>query len=274
MDGVTGANHLQTFVVPDGQTAAMIPSDAIIAFLTGDPRVHFQPGDWVPILAGECAAVLVIRGGLARLENPIPIKLAAASPESLDLAAILAFKRLGAEVSPIFGLRGTTAVSRAFASGEADAALLTGEDVPADIATLSANGGVAVGALGVVDDRDQVLIDPLLGGLPTIHAVAKSRGIPPLPHSLEQAFRAVSAASRIDFIMVLPHLTAPAKVAVWRQAAMSAIQSPALNAAAAASSVGLTVSAAAAAAAPFNVQAGELLALRQFLFQRFGWRPS
>ncbi len=273
-DGVTGANRLQALVVPDGRTAAMLPSDAIIAFLTGDPRVHFQPGEWIPVLAGVNAAVLVVRGGLPRLVDAAPIRLAAASPESPDLAALLAFQKLGVTTAPIFGLRGASAVARAFAAGEADAVLLTGEDVPADAASLSAEGGVAIGTLGVVDERDRVAIDPLLSGLPTIQAIADQRGVAPLPPPLDLAYRAVAAASRIDFLMVLPHLTMPATVAVWRQAADGASGSQALQAAAAASAVSLTVAGAPAAAAPFDIQADGLLALRQFLFQHFGWHPS
>ena len=273
-DGVTGANRLQTMVVPDGRTAAVLPNEAIIAFLTGDPRVHFQPGDWIPIMAGVTAAVLVVRGGLPRLADAAPIRLAAASPESPDLAALLAFQRLGVSTAPIFGLRGATAIARAFAAGEADAVLLTGEDVPADAASLSAYGGVAIGTLGVVDERDRVMADPLMNDLPTIHAIAEKRGGAPLPPALEQAYRAVAAASRIDFMAVLPHLTTPTTVAAWRQAAESAGDMQAMQAAAAASAISLTVTGAAAAAAPFDVAADGLLALRQFLFQHFGWHPS
>lgn len=273
-DGVTGANRLQTTVIPDGQTAAMLPSEAVIAFLTGDPRVHFQPGEWIPVMAGLNAAVLIVRGGLQRLADPAPIRLAAASPESPDLAALLAFQRLGVATAPVFGLRGAAAVARAFADGEADAVLLTGEEVPADAAPLTAEGGVAVGTLGVVDEQNQMVADPLFPALPTVHAIAADRGATPLSRPLEAAYRAVAAASRIDFMLVLPHLTTPGTVAMWRQAAVGAVATPALQAAAAASAIDLTATGAALAAAPFDVPADGLLALRQFLFQHFGWRPS
>lgn len=273
-DGVTGANRLQSLVVPDGKTSAMLPNEAVIAFLTGDPRVHFQPGDWIPVVAGLSAALLVVRGGLARLADPAPIRLAAASPESPDLAALLAFHRLGVATAPVFGLRGASAVARAFAAGEADAVLLVGEEIPADAASLAAAGGVAVGTLGVVDEHDQIIADPLFPMLPTVHVIGASLDAPPLTRALEGAYRAVAAASRIDFIMVLPHLTTPATVAVWRQMAVSAIATPALQAAAAASAIRLTMTGAASAVAPFDVTADALLALRQFLFQHFGWRPS
>lgn len=273
-DGVTGANRLQTLVVPDGRTAAMLPNQAVIAFLAGDPRVHFQPGEWIPVMAGLSAALLVIRGGLPRLADPAPIRLAAASPESPDLAALLALHRLGAATIPVFGLRGASAMARAFAAGQADAVLLTGEEIPADSAPLMAAGGIAVGTLGTIDGHDRVVADPRFPALPTIHEIAAGRGVAPLSHELEQAYRAVAAASRIDFMMILPHLATPTTVAAWRQAAMAGITAPALQAAAAASAISLTVGGAIAAAAPFNIRPSALLALRQFLFQHFGWRPS
>lgn len=274
-DGVTGANRLQTLVVPNGYTAAMLPGETSIAFLAGDPRVHFQPGGWIQVMAGLSAALLILRGGLGRLSEATPIRLAAASPESPDLAALLAFQRLGVSVMPIFGLRGAAAVARAFAAGEADAVLLTGEEIPADAAPLAAEGGVAVCTLGVADGADDVARDPLFPHVPTVHEVASGRGAPALPKPLDQAYRAVAAASRIDFMLVLPHLTIPAKVAIWRQAALAAIASPALRSAAAASAISLTADGADESAfAPLDLPSGALLALREFLFQRFGWRPS
>jgi hypothetical protein len=273
-DGVTGANRLQALVIPDGRTAAILPNAAIIAFLAGDPRVHFQIGDWIPVMSGLNAAVLVVRGGLMRLNDPAPIKLAAASPESADLAAILAFHRLDIATSPVFGLRGMTSVVRAFAGGEADAVLLTGEDISADIAPLAANGGVAIATLGIDDAEGRVIADPQFPELPTVHAIATERRTRPLPNALEAAYRAVAAASRVDFLMVLPHLTTPAQVATWRQAASGAMSAPALQAAAAASSIELTVTGSAGAVAPFDVSSASLLALRAFLFEHFGWRPS
>lgn len=274
-DGVTGANRLQTLDVPDGHTTAMLPGEVVIAFLVGDPRVHFQPGEWIPVMAGLNAALMILRGGLARLSNPAPIRLAAASLESPDLAALLALRRLGARTVPVFGLRGPAAASRAFASGEVDAILLTGEDVSADAAPLTAEGGVPIGTLGVMDGKGEVVRDPLFPHLPTIHEIAGKSGVPGLSQPLDRAYRAVAAASRIDFMLILPHLTTSAQVAAWRQAAISAIATPAMQSAASASAIDLAADGAAASAlAPIGLPTGALLALREFMFQQFGWHPS
>lgn len=273
-DGVTGANRLQTMVASDGQTAAMLPGEAVVAFLTGDARVHFQPGEWIPILAGLTPGVIVLRGGLARLSKPEPIRLAAAAPESADLAAILAFDKLGVPTVPIFGLRGAVAAARAFALGQADAVMLTGEEIPADVASLEAEGGVAICSFGVLDEDGHSKRDPQFTKLPTVTELATKRGAAALPAPLELAYKAVVAASRIEFMLVLPHLTPPAAVALWRQAALTTIHEPALQSATAASAISLTEAGAASAMAPLTASSDALLALRQMLYKRFGWRPS
>lgn len=274
VDGVTGANRLQALVEPNGKTAAMLPGEAIIAFLTGDTRVHFQPGNWIPVMAGSSAGVMVLRGGLKRLSAPAPIRLAVASPESPDLAAVLAFQKLGAMTAPVFGLRGAKAVARAFVAGGADAVMLRGEDIPADVASLEAEGGVAICSLGVLGDAGQVIRDPQFAGLPIVDDIARQRGAPPLSKPMEQAYRALAEASRIDFMLVLPHLTPAVVVSIWRQAVLAALKTPALRSAAAASAIILSESGAASAMASLDPSSDALLALRQFLFRRFGWRPS
>lgn len=273
-DGVTGANRLQALVTPNGRTAAMLPGEVATAFLVGDPRVHFQPGDWIPIMAGLSDGILVLRGGLARLNAATPIRLAAASLESTDLAAFLAFEKLGVTTVPIFGVRGASAAARAFAAGEADAVLLTGEEIPADAASLAAVGGVSICSLGVMESSGDIRRDPQFFDLPTVDAVAARRGASPLSLPMEQAYRAVAAACLIDFMLVLPHLTSSASVALWRQAALAAVATPALEAASTASAIRLTATGAPAAISPLDPFPEAILALRQFLFARFGWRPS
>ena len=61
LDGVTGANRLDALVVPDGKTAAILPGASLIAWMTGDSRVHFDPTRWIPLMAGGNSGVLVVR---------------------------------------------------------------------------------------------------------------------------------------------------------------------------------------------------------------------
>jgi hypothetical protein len=271
LDGVTGGNQFDALVAPDGKTAAILPGAALIAWLTGDVRVHFDPTRWEPVLAGMNSGVLVVRMGgkppsAGMLRAMAPLRLAASTPQSNDLAALLALQRAGVRTAPVFGLHDQDSKTAAFVAGAVDAVFLAGEGVPEDIAPLAANGGVPVFCLGTLDGRT----DPLFAGLPD--AVAFS-GVAKTP--LDAAYHAAAAAARLDFLMVLPKLTDPGAVALWRHAATAAITAPALAAAASASSITLqpaeiATAQLAALAAGLPEQAG----LQAFLSTRFGWQPG
>jgi hypothetical protein len=274
LDGVTGANRLDALVMPDGKTAAVLPGAALIAWMTGDTRVHFDPTRWVPVMAGTNSGVLVARLGttpptLAALQAFAPLRLAVDRPESTDLAALLALQRLGVGVAPLFGLRGTAAKTRAFVAGEVDAIFLCGEGVPEDVAPLSANAGVPVFSLGQMDNAGTLGPDPLFPGVPEITAFGGT------PAAFDDTFRAATAAARLDFFMVLPRLTDPGAVAAWRQAAGAAIASDGVAAAARASGVNLlSASGAAAELAALDISMPEQAGLQAYLSTNYGWHPS
>lgn len=274
LDGVTGGNRLEALVVPDGKTAALLPGAALVAWLTGDTRVHFDPTRWAPVLGGSQSGVLVVRlagkqANLKSLQGFGGLRFAADNPESNDLAALIALERMGVQNTPVFGLRGTEAKTKAFAVGDVDAVFLCGEGVPEDVAPLSANGGVPVFTIGKISNG--VLgADPLFSGVPEAGAFA------PASPWLQAAYQAAAAAARLDYFMVLPRLSSPAAVADWRQAAAAAaIGDAALQSAASASGVGLLASAdAIAELSALNISLADQAGLQSFLAQRFGWHPG
>lgn len=277
LDGVTGANRFDALVAADGSTAAIFPGATLIAWLTGDSRVHFDPTHWVPVMAATNSGVLVVRMPantapvLGNIAAGGTLTLAVDQPESNDLAALLALERMGVQTSPIFGLRGTDAKTRAFVAGEANAVFLCGEGVPEDIAPLAANGGVPVFSLGRMGDDGRLTADPLFPGLPDATAFGAVR----LDTPYAAAYAAAAAAARLDFLVALPHLTDPNSVALWRQAATAGIAADALDSAAAASSVNLRTPA--GTAAELNTLAlspNDAAALQSFLQTRYGWRAS
>ncbi len=276
LDGVTGANWLDVQVVPDGKTAAILPGAALIAWLTGDSRVHFNPTRWVPVLAGGCSGVLMVRAAkpgapsLQSLQAMAPLRLAASQPQSNDLVALLALARLGVPTAPLFGLHSAATKTRAFIAGEVDAVFLSGENVPADMAPLTASGAMPVFSLGVQSPSGAVGPDPLFPGLPDV----ASFGGPVTPY-LGAACQAAAAAARLDFLLVLPKLTDPDAVAQWRQAATLATTSPGLRAAASASWVSLqSPPVLGAALGALKLQPGDQSDLQAFLTKNFGWQPG
>jgi hypothetical protein len=274
LDGVTGANRLDALVMPDGKTAAVLPGAALIAWMTGDSRVHFDPTRWVPVMAGTNSGVLVARLGskaprLDSLRGFAPLRIAVDRPESNDLAALLALQGMGVAMAPVFGLRGTDAKTRAFVAGEVDAVFLCGEGVPEDIAPLTANAGVPVFSLGQLDAEGSIAQDPLFPGVPDAGAFAAAEV------TLSAAYGAAAAAARLDFFMVLPKLTGPDDVAAWRQAASVAIANQGVAAAARASSVTLQpASETAAALLALDISAPDQAGIQAYLTTNFGWHPG
>lgn len=185
---------------------------------------------------------------------------------------MLGLARLGINTAPVFGLRDTDAKTRAFIDGAVDAVFLCGEGVPEDIAPLTAAGAVPffnIGALGG-NATSGIGPDSFLPGLPD----ARSLG-PAVTPVLDGAYLAAAAAAQLDFMLVLPKMTDPSAASSWTEAAMQAASSPALLAAASASSITLQPapvlgSALAALSITPQAQSGMLA----YLAKNCGWQPS
>ncbi len=274
LDGVSGANQFDALVVPDGKTAAILPGAALIAYLTGDPRVHFDPTRWAPVLAGMNSGVLMLRGNpapsLASLVAGPPLRIAADQPQSNDLAALLALARLGIGTAPVFGLRGTEVKTSAFINGEVDAVFLCGEGVPEDMAPLTAAGAAPFFCLGAPGPDGSMGPDPLFPGLADAISLGTARN-----HALDAACKAAITASVLDFLLVLPHLADPSAASQWVQAASNARTAEALAAAASASAISLQPAPALAAClATLALPPAAQASLHDYMARNFAWAPG
>jgi hypothetical protein len=272
-DGVTGANQFEARGVPDGQTALLAPGFAALAWMVGDPRAQFDVGRWVPVMAGTCAAIVVGRPTV--LASQGRARVAAASPASYDLAALLGFHLLGASMEPVFGLTEPDAAQSAFAQGAADAVLLRGHKVVEQFSAFASAGAQPLFSLGAVDDSGHVTRDLTFPGVPHFAElyVARMGNRPSGP--LCAAWRASAAAARLEFGLVLPQLTPAAMVALWRRAGIDAISSLGVQATAAMVEVRpLAGPAATANTAAVATSASALQELRRWLASRFNWRPA
>lgn len=275
LDGVTGANQLDALVVPDGKTAAILPGQTLITYLTGDSRVHYDPTRWQPLLAGINSGVLLLRSAtpapdVSRLRAGPPLRLGADKPQSPDLAALLGLARLGIATAPVFGLRDRDAKTRAFVAGEVDAVFLCGEGVPEDIAPLTASGAVPYFSIGALGPDGVMGPDPTFPTLP----IATDLG-PAVTPDLDSAYRAAAIAAQVDFMVVLPKLTDSAAVTRWTKAAAQAATSPALSAAASASSIALRPAPTLGEVlASLSMQGAARNTMLAYLTRHYGWQPS
>ena len=272
-DGVTGANQFEARGAPDGQTVLLVPGQAAVAWMVGDPRAQFDVGHWEPVIAGASPGVVVGRptvlapGGRARV--------AAAGPASFDLAALLGVHLLRPDMEPVFGLGKPDAARSAFAQGAVDAVLLRGDRVPERFAALAAAGASPLFTLGVLDDDGHIVRDPAYPQVPHFGELVVTRTGNRPDGALFDAWTATAAAARLEFGLVLPQLTPASMVALWRRAGADAVGALGVQTTAELAGVrplaGLvaTVNTSALAAS-----APAMTALRRWLASRLNWRPA
>ena len=274
-DGVTAANQFDVRTAPDGNTVLLVPGAAALAWLAGDPRARFDPGRWVPVMAGVTPGIVAGRGGPAMLARGRRPRVAAAGPSGPEMAALLALDLIGSEPAPVFGLMDAGAAREAFERREVDLVFLSGRGVPDRLAALAGVGAQPLFSLGALQADGTSARDPLFPEIPAMTEVyASLRGSRPSGR-LYQAWVAAASATRLDFGLVLPQLTPAALVALWRRAGAQAAASPELLSVAAAAAVQpLGGPDATASTAAVAASAGAILELRRWLGTRFNWPPG
>jgi hypothetical protein len=261
-DGVTAANQFEARAAADGEAVLLLPGAAALAWLVGDPRARFDAAQWVTALAGTTSAVLASRLPLERIVAGQVVRVAG-SPAGPALPALLTLDLIGALPQ---------AVPDRPDQADTDAVVLHGRDIRHQLDAAFRAGFVPVLAFCERDASGRPGRDPDFPELPS----SGERLAPGSRQPLAAALRAAVAAARLDTALVLPPLTSPSMVALWRRACAQAATAPATQAAAARLGVHAETDAAAVAStAPLAaVDAAVLLDLRQWLAQRFGWNPS
>lgn len=264
-DGVTAANEFSARVAPDGRTLLMAPGEAAIAWLIGDPRVQFDVGQWVPVLAGTTPALVVARRPLPQGQAGRGIRVGVSRIESPDISAILALELLRMRVIPVPGIEAEL-LPGAFARGTIDVALLRGENVAARLAALGRIGVRPLFSVGASDPSGAPMRDPAFPAVPQLEETYLGRHGEPPAGALYAGWRATAAAARISFALILAQLTPAAMIALWRQASSQASRSITVQAAADAAGLRPVSDAAAnVTMAPIAADMNALLALRQWL---------
>lgn len=272
-DGVAGTNEFAARVAPDGVTTLLLPGVTVIDWLAGDSRSHFDAARLVPVMAGLGSRLVVARPGLNFAAPGMTLRVAASRPIGPDLPALLGIDLLGAQPVPVFGLTGAEARA-ALMRGEVDAVLLRGADIAGARFALGSQAQ-ALFSYGTLDANGHMVADPALPEVPYFPALyAKLYGAPP-EGPLYTAWRGTAAAAILDFALVLPALTPPAMVALWRQAGNAALADPSIQRTA---EVGgfrpLAGLDATQCLASLGASTEALRDLRDWLALRLDWRPS
>ncbi len=274
-DGVTGANQFEARVAPDGASLLVVPGAAALAWLVGDPRAQFDVGHWVPVIAGVCSGVVALRGGAASLGPGRKIRIATAAPAGPELAALLAVDLLGAQPVAVPGLMDDAAVHAALAKGSVDGVLLRGRKLAEQVEAMNRLGLQPVFGLGLLNESGNAVRDPRFPNLPEFSEVLTASRPQAASGPLFDGWRAIAAATRLEFAVVLPQLTPAALVAQWRRTGSEAAAAPVLANPASEQMVRVLGGAAGAVEiAAVAAEAPTLLELRRWLGARLNWHPS
>ena len=268
-DGVTGANAFEALTNPDGSTALLVPGAAAVAWLAGDPRVHFDAGRWVPALTSLGSAVLLGRTGA----RPATLRVAASTPNGVELPALLGLSLLGEAPVPVFGLSDPDDAHAALLNGRVDAIVLTGLDVPRRAAALSSSKLRPIFSFGA--DGAAAIRDPMLADVPTLPELHRAMFGRAPAGALFEAWKATAAAARLHAALVLQPLTPASLVAQWRRACASAVADPTLASLTRAAEVTpLPAPGCVPSLAAVIADQNTLLALRSWIASRTDWRPA
>ncbi len=151
-------------------------------YLLGDPRVRYEYADWQPILASATGGVVYLPPDLgARFDGDMDdlkeefYLYGSQGATTLDLVPLLAFKMLGLQVDPVFGVEGRGDGRLMFERGEANIDYQTSSAYLANVQPL-VDGGLAVPIFswGALDENGAIVRDPTFPDMPTFKEVCEA----------------------------------------------------------------------------------------------------
>ncbi len=177
-----GANWFQQQTTADGTLIFGTSGSTQFPYLLGDPRVRYEYQDWQVILGSGTGGVVYLPpelgarfdGDFDDLQDEIFL-YGSQGATTLDLVPLLAFKKLGLDVDPVFGVQGRGDGRLMFERGEANIDYQTSAAFINNVQPL-VDGGLAVPVFtfGALDDDGNVVRDPTFPDLPSFAEVCEA----------------------------------------------------------------------------------------------------
>ena len=180
-----GANWFQEQTYEDTQGTLIFGSSGSTQFpyLLGDPRVKYEYGDWNVVLASGTGGVAYLPPEEAAKLNGLDASGLAGQDfiwgsqgaTRLDLVPLLAWKMLGMNVEPVFGIKGRGDGRLMFERGEANIDYQTSSAYLSAVTPL-VEAGTAVPWMtwGALDANGDVVRDPTFPDIPTFKEVCEA----------------------------------------------------------------------------------------------------
>ncbi len=151
-------------------------------YLLGDPRVRYEYNGWQPVLASGTGGVVYLPPDLAeRFDGDMDglseefFLYGSQGATTLDLVPLLAFKMLGLQVDPVFGVEGRGDGRLMFERGEANIDYQTTSAYLANVVPLVEQGlAVPVFTWGSLDEDGNIVRDPTFPDLPSFKEICEA----------------------------------------------------------------------------------------------------
>lgn len=180
-----GANWFQAQTWEDSEGTVIFGTSGSTQFpyLLGDPRVRYEYSDWNVVLASGTGGVAFLPPAMAeKLDGLDASGLAgedfiwgSQGATRLDLVPLLAWKMLGMNVEPVFGIKGRGDGRLMFERGEANVDYQTSSAYLANVTPLVENGSaVPWMTWGALDDNGDIVRDPTFPDIPTFKEVCEA----------------------------------------------------------------------------------------------------
>lgn len=176
-----GANWFQRQKKGDGTVMFGSSGSTQFPYLLGDPRVRYEYKDWNPVMATGTGGVAYLAPDLAgkfdgSANNLKDVRFIYGSQGAtrLDLVPLLAWKMLGLDVKPVFGIKGRGDGRLMFERGEANIDYQTSSGYLKGVVSLVKAGKAApMMTWGSLDANGMIVRDPTFPDIPTFKEVCE-----------------------------------------------------------------------------------------------------
>lgn len=201
-------------------------------YLLGDPRVRYEYAEWKPVLASGTGGVVYLPPDLAEKFDGDMDDLqeefflyGSQGATTLDLVPLLAFKMLGLQVDPVFGVEGRGDGRLMFERGEANIDYQTSSAYLANVVPLVDQGlAVPIFTWGSLDDDGNIVRDPTFPDLPSFKEVCEATAVCEIEGTGWDAFKAFFIAGFANQKTIYLPKDAPQEVVDAYTAAFEAIK--------------------------------------------------
>lgn len=177
-----GANWFEKQKYKDGTLLFGASSSTQYPYLLNDPRVRYDYKNWKPVMASGTGGVAYLNAedgqkfdGSANNLKDVKFIYGSQGATRIDLVPLLAWKLLGMDVEPVFGIKGRGDGRLMFERGEANIDFQTSTGYLSGSVPLVESGkAVPMMSLGVLDDNGEIVRDPTFPDLPTFKEVCEA----------------------------------------------------------------------------------------------------